>query len=134
MALYLGPDASPRQLRTEQVCRREARALRDRFPIAACRARVFCKEGIIAIDWHRAAKIEILCRDAEPTISWNMAALEALGIEGAEACSAVASSDPPRQSSVAQWCLSFESSAEGMHALGMAERSCIKTRGCELAR
>lgn len=68
-----------------------------RFPAAAGRARVLRKEGPVAIDWHRVAKVEIRARDDEPTISWNIAALAALGIEGAEARSAVASSDPSRR-------------------------------------
>lgn len=74
--------------------------LRDRFPEAAGRARVLRKEG----DWHTVAKVEAPTCEGEPTI-WKSVALAALGIEGAEARSVVASTDPSRQASSVQWCL-----------------------------
>lgn len=53
------------------------RALRGRLPDAAARAQFLRREGLIAIEWHKVAKVEIPTREGEPMISWNEDAMRA---------------------------------------------------------
>lgn len=102
--LYIAADASPQQLPVEQAGRRVAKTLRDRFPGAA-RARLLRREGVVAVDWHRLARITAPQRDSDVIIEWNGTALGHLGIAKEDARSAVQETDPTRASANVEWCL-----------------------------
>lgn len=101
--IYIAADASPQQLRVEQAGRRVAKALRDRFPGAA-RARLL-RRGVVAVDWHRLARVTAPQRDADVVVEWNTNALNQLGIAKEDARQAVEETDPARASATVAWCL-----------------------------
>lgn len=74
----------------------------DRFPKAA-RARLLRREGVVAVEWHRAVRITAPRRDEEFVVEWNAEALEKLGISMEDA--EHAETDPARASASVNWCL-----------------------------
>lgn len=102
--IYIPAAASPHQLRVEQVSRRVARVLRERFPRAS-RARVLRKEGVVSVEWSRVARVSAPRREEDATVEWSAEALLALGITVEEAKRAVSESDPSRASAAVNWCL-----------------------------
>lgn len=100
----ISADASPQQLRVEQAGRRIAKALRDRFPIAA-RARLLRREVVMAVEWHCAVHVTATRRDEDVVVEWNAGALRQLGVSLEDAKHAIDETDPARASASVNWCL-----------------------------
>lgn len=92
-------DASPQQLRVEQAGRRIARSLCERLP-RAMGAPMVRREGAVAVEWKRVARLGSPRRGEDVVVEWNAEAIEKLGSALEEAKQAVADSGPARASAV----------------------------------
>ena len=71
---YISPDKNPKQLRTEQGCRKLFRAFKAVHPDKSVHQDK--RSGVVSVEWHPCAKV---VPDHEPhsfTVQWNVSALE----------------------------------------------------------
>jgi hypothetical protein len=75
LELYISPDKSPKQLKTEQGSRKLIRAFKATHPQK--HTHVDKRTGVVSVDWVPCAKVVANSSSDDPyTIQWNVAALE----------------------------------------------------------
>lgn len=76
--LFLSPDKSPKQLRTEQAGRKLLRAFRAVHPNRS--VHLDKRAGTVSVDWVLCAKVVPNPEPGSTTVQWNVAALEQTGV------------------------------------------------------
>ena len=76
--IYISPDKNPKQLRTEQGCRRLFRAFKAVHPGKTVHQDK--RSGVISVDWHACAKVVPSPEPNVYTVQWNVSVLDRAGV------------------------------------------------------